>query len=286
LTTCSLAGTGAGSNYPFLTQKERDNETGLDYFINRYYSSSQGRFTSVDPENAGAYEDQPQSWNGYAYVQNSPLAFADPDGLERCASKDGDGNCTNWVGDYDGEQSAEISGGAYKNGAFWNEKDKSWETRGEYEARTYDPQQHFVDEVARRTAWMETPGQIAVDLMPTPGPKLGILGTVGKGILRRAATKSTINITQRGLGHVLKRHAVGGARTAGKSVFNAGEDIAGLIRDAERVPAVQQAGQTFERVVDAGRIIGRDRATGQPTSTYTVITDAAGNLKTAFPGKP
>ncbi len=33
-----------GSNYPFLTSKERDNETGLDYFLARYYSSGQGRF--------------------------------------------------------------------------------------------------------------------------------------------------------------------------------------------------------------------------------------------------
>jgi RHS repeat-associated protein len=29
--------------------KERDSETGLDYFINRYFSSVQGRFTSIDP---------------------------------------------------------------------------------------------------------------------------------------------------------------------------------------------------------------------------------------------
>ncbi len=32
-----------------FTLKERDNETGLDYFLARYYSSTQGRFTSSDP---------------------------------------------------------------------------------------------------------------------------------------------------------------------------------------------------------------------------------------------
>jgi RHS repeat-associated protein len=32
-----------------FTRKERDVETGLDYFIHRYYSSTQGRFTSADP---------------------------------------------------------------------------------------------------------------------------------------------------------------------------------------------------------------------------------------------
>jgi RHS repeat-associated protein len=51
LTTCSRAQARAGSNYPFLTQKERDVETGLDYFDARYYGSTQGRFTGVDPFN-------------------------------------------------------------------------------------------------------------------------------------------------------------------------------------------------------------------------------------------
>ncbi|MGH9959590.1 MAG: RHS repeat-associated core domain-containing protein, partial [Pyrinomonadaceae bacterium] len=64
-----------------LTLKERDNETGLDYFLARYYSSTQGRFTSVDPDNAGVNEDDPQSWNGYADGRNNPIVITDPDGL-------------------------------------------------------------------------------------------------------------------------------------------------------------------------------------------------------------
>jgi RHS repeat-associated protein len=64
-----------------FTQKERDFETGLDSFGARYYASMQGRFTSVDPGNAGADLDKPQSWNGYAYALNNPLRFIDPDGL-------------------------------------------------------------------------------------------------------------------------------------------------------------------------------------------------------------
>jgi RHS repeat-associated protein len=65
-----------------FTLKERDNETGLDYFGARYYSSTQGRFTSVDPENTQAMKNlrQPQSWNAYSYVNNNPLRFLDPDG--------------------------------------------------------------------------------------------------------------------------------------------------------------------------------------------------------------
>ena len=70
----------AGTNYPFLTLKERDNETGMDYFLARYFSSLQGRFISVDPKNAGADVAHPQSWNGYLYSLNNPLRFLDPDG--------------------------------------------------------------------------------------------------------------------------------------------------------------------------------------------------------------
>src|SRR3546814_7902921 len=95
-----------------------------------------------------------------------------------------------------------------------------------------------------------------------------------------------INVTARGLAHVTARHTAGGARIAGKSVFNAGEDVATLVQNAGGAPRVQQAGGNFERAVDAGRMIGIDRATGQPTSVYTVITNAANDLITAFPGRP
>jgi RHS repeat-associated protein len=82
--TASLGYMAAGGGRQQFTQKERDVETGLDYFINRYYSSVQGRFLSVDPQNAEAASDliDPQSWNGYAYVKNNPCTYTDPDG--RC----------------------------------------------------------------------------------------------------------------------------------------------------------------------------------------------------------
>jgi hypothetical protein len=52
-------------NYPFLTQKERDNETSLDYFGARYYGSSQGRFLSPDPLNpllSRSSDTQAETW--------------------------------------------------------------------------------------------------------------------------------------------------------------------------------------------------------------------------------
>ncbi len=63
-----------------FTGKERDAETGLDYFLARYYSGAMGRFTTVDPLMASADPAIPQSWNRYSYVLNRPLTFIDPTG--------------------------------------------------------------------------------------------------------------------------------------------------------------------------------------------------------------
>lgn len=63
-----------------FTSKERDSETGLDYFGARYFSGAQGRFTSPDKPFADQHPEDPQSWNLYGYVRNNPLAHVDSDG--------------------------------------------------------------------------------------------------------------------------------------------------------------------------------------------------------------
>jgi RHS repeat-associated protein len=63
-----------------FTQKERDSETGLDYFLARYYSSIQGRFTSADLPLIDQHVGEPQTWNLYTYSRNNPLRYTDPDG--------------------------------------------------------------------------------------------------------------------------------------------------------------------------------------------------------------
>ena len=76
-----------------FTAKERDQETGLDYFGARYFAGALGRFTSPDEFKGGIidpftgqdtetnlalpYADitDPQTLNKYAYVRNNPLRY-------------------------------------------------------------------------------------------------------------------------------------------------------------------------------------------------------------------
>jgi RHS repeat-associated protein len=64
-----------------FTGKERDVESGLDYFGARYYRAHAGRFTTVDPElHVKSALADPQAWNRYSYAGNNPLRYVDPDG--------------------------------------------------------------------------------------------------------------------------------------------------------------------------------------------------------------
>src|SRR6201996_5442284 len=67
------------------TGKERDSESGNDYFGARYYGSSMGRFMSPDwsdgPDTVpNAKWTDPRSLNLYSYARNNPLSNVDPDG--------------------------------------------------------------------------------------------------------------------------------------------------------------------------------------------------------------
>jgi RHS repeat-associated protein len=65
-----------------FTSYVRSDVTTLDYAVNRFYSSQQGRFTQVDPIGMGAVSlSNPQTLNMYAYCGNDPGNCVDPDGL-------------------------------------------------------------------------------------------------------------------------------------------------------------------------------------------------------------
>jgi RHS repeat-associated protein len=65
-----------------FTGKERDQETGWDYFEARYLATGLARFSTVDPLGASGRTSDPQSWNRYTYGRSNPLRFVDPSGLD------------------------------------------------------------------------------------------------------------------------------------------------------------------------------------------------------------
>jgi len=86
--------TGADATEHHFTSKERDTESGLDYFGARYLSSNLGRFMTPDwaasPTTVPyASFGDPQSLNLYAYVGNNPNTGIDLDGHDEDTWDDG-----------------------------------------------------------------------------------------------------------------------------------------------------------------------------------------------------
>ena len=77
----STDGSYLNAKYKF-TSKERDTETGYDYFGARYYDSRIGRWLQVDPLSEKYF-----GWSPYNYTLNNPIKFFDPDGLDVIISK-------------------------------------------------------------------------------------------------------------------------------------------------------------------------------------------------------
>ena len=63
-----------------FTAKERDAESGLDYFGARFFMAPAGRFLSPDAPFADQFVENPQSWNLYSYTRNNPLSYVDNNG--------------------------------------------------------------------------------------------------------------------------------------------------------------------------------------------------------------
>jgi RHS repeat-associated protein len=115
----ALNAESSGATNNRYTSYDRSQQTGLDYAVNRTYDSGQNRFTQVDPLQMGSTNlANPQSLNLYAYVENDPVNFVDPDGLNECSA----------------EFSYEQCGG---NNEFWNNQNGLFGNNFAYYHQTY-----------------------------------------------------------------------------------------------------------------------------------------------------
>ena len=122
--------TGSDSNHYKFTGKERDSESGNDYFEARYYSSM-GRFMSPDwsaKQDPVPYAklDDPQSLNLYAHVRNNPLSRVDLDGHNDYLWQ----KLKNWAEGNGYRTNAQVQGLSVAQTAANHKGDKDWAING------------------------------------------------------------------------------------------------------------------------------------------------------------
>ncbi len=79
------------------TGQNQDTASGVYDFPARELGQVSGRWPSPDPAGMAAVNpSDPQTWNRYAYVRNSPLNATDPSGMEMCQVVP---TCSGWGGD-------------------------------------------------------------------------------------------------------------------------------------------------------------------------------------------
>lgn len=73
--------TNKGNNNSWFTGKQEEADLGLQYFGARWYHQASGRFISRDPAAVVDHvESNPMMFNRYAYANNNPYKYVDPDG--------------------------------------------------------------------------------------------------------------------------------------------------------------------------------------------------------------
>ena len=256
----------------------------MDYFLARYYSSTQGRFTSVDPEGAGANPDDAQSWNGYAYARGNPVVITDPDGREYmvCGPNGNDGKCT-IVSDQQFQEERKAlqetgniytgSGNFYEYGQIKNAEGGVVAT---YVQISIDDLQHrqlaaiaaAVDPIPKATAQFfgislvaGTAGGAALyALAPYMAPTVTTLGLSGTGTSGAAtgASLSSLSIQQlntiiRGTQKQLLNKLFGQGMPGAQQALQSGQVPAGLTRETLLV-AREIARRAIEKGIDKGGV--------------------------------
>jgi RHS repeat-associated protein len=262
------------------TGKERDAESGLDYFGARYYGSALGRFTSPDPGSIGAEPSDPQSWNAYAYAGNNPLSQTDPDGLDYhvCVNdQNGNQQCADVANDQAFQQAARNPGsglsvsGDNGSGAIYSADANGNKTQ----VGTY---QHFVG-----------PGTEGGGLQQDYGTELAVAGLGGRmmdagaglvqglaGMFGRRAGTAAAEDAVLAAGNAFRSGVTDVLQRAGSVVGNqearvASEDVAKQAAEEFLGPGSREITQQYGN--RAGQAVGRISADGQ--RVVRVDTNAA-----------
>jgi RHS repeat-associated protein len=247
--------TGSTPNNRLFAGEQYDPALGLYYNRARYLNTSTGRFSVMDKKRGRLR--RPLTLNRYIFTEQNPINRIDPKGTEDIVE------VTATVAD---EEVLESAGAETVTGA------ESWaaDTLGEVEADLAEEGATTAEEGTEAAEETEAEAEVEAESNPEPS----------------SPATQQVKITDKGIKDVLERHFAGGARSAGKSLFDASESVNTLVSEGESLQPIQQAGGNFERIVQAARDVGIDRTTGLATNVYTIITNAAGDLVTMFPGVP
>ncbi len=207
------------------TGKERDAESGLDYFGARYFSGAQGRFSSPDAPFNDQDPSDPQSWNLYSYVRNNPLSNTDPNGTTCQTASNG-----SKYDDLDGKGCADVVIGDVLTSPSATAK-----------ATTDDVSYQLASGVASQTSTSSVSGVVANGMMGAQ---------IVEGIW------SLPNLLRSGwdlIAGLRMSSKMAGVQAAGK----AGEALAGIVKNTERIPSVTGASYRVPDILDhANKVIG------------------------------
>lgn len=104
-------------------------------------------------------------------------------------------------------------------------------------------------------------------------------------LCKRKFLSKTYYLSIIALAHIIERHYYKIPRHPGAGKFHIPlTDILLHIKEAQPIPTEPVAGKaTFKRTLQTNQQLGFDRD-GLPTTYITILTDAGGNIITAFPG--
>jgi RHS repeat-associated protein len=259
-----------------FTGYERDNETGLDFAQARYFSNTQGRFTSPDPLLASSISTDPQSWNRCSYVGNRPTAFIDPTGLIWGFISGNGGDWYQWFKDEEELKNAGATvvqanaggpGHIYKGGGGWvrlNLNENKW-TQYETSTQAFYDQREFPTAMGDLGSTLNLFGALQGGA-GLAGSTLGrIFGSGGSGITTlglsgataTSTAQATTGLSMEGVAFELKFLAKHLPGTAQAEKLIAKEGAAHVFNDISTLSRVEA--EIFARGVNTGTTRGFTR---------------------------